>query len=462
MIEPESKNKLDELKEKKVSKLIPQYAIPSIIGTTVFSLYIIIIQIFIAYGEGLGVHAVGGVGICLPIITLIFAISLLTGIGAASHISICLGKDDKETACDLLGNAVTLSVILSLVFTLLFFLFFEPILRLIGTTEENYPYVKDFLSIFIPGAVVIIVSVSLNFIMRASGYPKKSMFLIVLGLVLSIITIPLFLFVFKSGIKGAAIAVILCQLIAFIPTLGHFFMINKTLSFRFQSFKLKLPILKLISKIGFSPFLVNALIAIVAFIVNNRLMTYGGANAINAYTISNTLVTFIVMILLGLTQGVQPIIGYNHGAKKTERLLDTLKITGCIGVAIGITGLLVTNLFSHLFATLFSPDNQLVVIETSRCLRIISIGLPLAGFQMTVSSFFQSIGSAGKAFMLSFTRQLIFLIPALFVFPFFWQTQGVWYALPFSDILSALFAAIILFFQLKELKIKNKKIENIQ
>ena len=455
MIQPKSKNKLDELKEKKVSKLILQYAIPSIIATTVFSLYIIVIQIFIAYGEGLGVHAVGGVGICLPIITLIFAISLLTGIGAASHISICLGKDDKETACDLLGNAFTLSVMFSLIFTFLFFLFFDPILRLIGTTEENYPYVKDFLSIFIPGTVVIIVSVCLNYIMRASGYPQKSMFLIVLGLVLSIIAIPLFLFVFRAGVKGTAVAIILCQIIVFVPTLGHFFMTNKTLSFKIQSFQLKIPVIKLIVKIGFSPFLVNSVIAIVAFIVNNRLMTYGGANAINAYTISNTLVTFIIMILLGLTQGVQPIIGYNHGAKKTDRLLDTLKITCSIGVSIGITGLLFTNFFSHRWANLFSPDNQLVATETSRCLRIISIGLPLAGFQMTVTSFFQSIGSAGKAFILSITRQWIVLIPSLFIFPFFWQTSGVWYALPFSDIFSALPAAIILAFSLKKIKIQN-------
>jgi putative MATE family efflux protein len=450
------KNSLDELKEKKISKLILQYAIPNIIGTTVFALYVIILQIFATNTPGLGVYAVGAIGICLPVIGLIFAISLLTGIGAASNISICLGKGDKKAACDLLGNMVTLSVIISLVFTLLFFLFFEPVLRLIGTTKESYPYVNDFLSVFITGCVITILTVCLNHTIRASGYPKKAMLLSVFGLVLSIIVIPVFFFILKTGIKGAAFAMVLCQLLVLIPTLRHFLTKGKTVSFQLQSFKLKPSVVKSIIKIGISPFTVNSIVSLVAFVLNNRLMTYGGADSIASYTIANTLLTFIIMIMLGLTQGVQPVIGYNYGAKKPERVLEALKITGGAGISIGLISLIIIYLFSYQWASLFSPGNKSIAAETVRCFYILSLGLPLSGFQLTVTSFFQSIGSAGKAFMLSATRQLVFLIPAVIIFPLFWQTSGVWYSIPFSDVLSTLLATVILVFHLKRIVNKNR------
>ena len=463
MASSDSKNNIEELKEKKVGKLIMQYAFPSITGMIVLASYLLILQVYIAYGSGLGVHAVGGIGICLPIMVLLTAIGMFPGVGAASGISICLGKEDQETARDLLGNAVTLAIILSLTFTLLFFLFFESILRLIGTTEENYLYVKDFLLIFIPNVVVVIVSGCLNYIMRASGHPKKAMLLLLFGLLLNIVVIPFFLFILKGGIKGAAIAMVLCQWIAFVPNLHHFLKKDNHLPLRMQSLKLNPHIVQLISKIGFSPFLVISSTAIVAFIINNRLTTYGSAFAINTYTISNALLTFFVLILTGLSQGIQPIVGYNYGAGKIDRLFETLKITGITAVTIGIIGWIFTSLFSYPFTQLLSGNNQPVAAEAVRCLRILSIGLPLAGFQLIATSFFQSIGSAGKAFTLSITRQWVFLIPALFVFPLFWQTQGVWYALPFSDASSTLLAAIIFTYQwneLNELKNKNKSNTN--
>ena len=459
MAQAESIDKTEVLKDEKVGKLILQYALPSIIGMIVFASYIIIIQVYIAHCSGLGAYAVGGIGICLPIMVLLVAISTLTGMGAATHISICLGQGDKETACDLLGNAVTLSVILSLVFTLLFLLFFESILRLIGTSEENYQYVRDFLIVYIPSVIVIIVTTCLNTIMRAAGHPKKSMILILFGFSLNILVTPIFLYVLKWGIKGVALGMVLCQFAAFIPGLEHFLKKGNSLPLRIHSLKLNWSIVKMISKIGFSPFLVISLMSIITLVANNRLMTYGGAFAISTYTISNTFMVFVGLILAGLTQGVQPIIGYNYGAKKITRVLKTLKITGSTAVLIGIIGLTSSYFFSHLFAAVLSPDNKFVATEVVRCLRILAIGLPLSGFLLTINSFFQSIGSAGKAFTLSITRQLVFLVPAMFIFPLFWQTQGIWYALPFSETLSALLAIIILAFHRGELK-RQKELEN--
>jgi len=458
MTQSKSERNLTELKEKTIGKLILQYALPNILGLAFFALYIIVLQIFIAYGSGLGVHAVGGVGICLPVIFFLFAISMLTGIGAGSHISICLGKKDKETACRLLGNAVTLSVILSLAFTLLFLLFFEPLLRLIGTSSENYQYVKDFLIIYIPSAVIIVLTSSLNHIIRASGYPKKAMLLLFFGLMLNIVITPIILFVWKGGIKGVAAGMVFCQLLTLLPSVSHFLKKDNPLHFRIQSLHLNLHVTKMIVSIGFSPFLVNSSMTIIAFFTNNRLMTYGSTFAIDTYTISNSFVTFVVLLLLGLSQGIQPILGYNHGAEKIDRIFETLKIACSTGVMIGLAGLAAARLFSYPFATMLSPDNKLVAPEVVRCLQFLSIGLPLSGFQMIVTSFFQSIGSAGKAFMLSFTRQFVFLVPALFIFPLFWQTRGIWYALPVSDVSSTLLAGIFFMFQLKKLRRRKRLI----
>jgi Na+-driven multidrug efflux pump len=193
-------------------------------------------------------------------------------------------------------------------------------------------------------------------------------------------------------------------------------------------------------------------LAFIVFIVNNRLVTYGGAFAINVYTIANNLITVFILILIGLSQGIQPILGYSFGAKQTNRMFKVLKITSCIAVIRGIIGIVSVNLISRQFATILSPENNDVVNEVVRCIRVLTIGLPLLGLQITIGAFFQSIGSAGKAFTITVTKQLVFVIPPLFIFPSFWQTEGVWYAIPFSDISGFLLAVIIMTFYLRKIK----------
>jgi putative MATE family efflux protein len=447
----EAKENFTELGGEKISTLILQYAVPSIIGTVIFALYSVIAQVYIAHGPELGEHAVGGMGICLPVMVLLSALSTLTGVGAASRISIFLGKEDKKAACDILGNAVTLSVIIGLVFTFVFYLLFDSILSLIGATEENSPFVRDFLIFYIPCSVISIVSMCLNSIMRAAGHPKKSVFISLLGLVLNTIFVPLFVFGLKWGLKGAAIAINISSICVFLPTLYHFLNKKSSLQLRMQSLKLSLRKTALILSIGFSPFFIQCSAAIVAFLINNRLNAYGGSPAIEAYTIANTLIIVIILTLSGLAQGIQPIVGYNFGAQRTDRLMKAVKLTCGIGILVGLSGLIVAQFFASSLVSLFSPSHSLE-IESINCLHILSLGLPLSGFQMIVSSFFQSIGSAGKAFVLSITRQLLFLVPALFIFPLFWKVKGIWYSVPFSDALSTLLAVIIFLCQFKILE----------
>ena len=456
MSESKAQSTVNELKDKDIGSLILKYAFPNIIGMLLFISYFIIIQIYIVYFSGLGTIALGGIGICMPIVILLMALSMLTGIGAASQISISLGKEDKETANNLLGNAITITVIIALVFIAIFLLFFKPILLLIGTTEETYPHVKDFLLIFVLGFIVSLLCFCLNNILRASGHPKKAVFLLLIGIIFATISIPLFSYLMNNAIKGSATGIVFSQFVVLIPILTHFLKKDSSVQLSMQTLKLKMPIVKLILKIGLSPFLVMFSVSFVAIIINNRLKFYGGHFAISTYTIVHNFITIFIFILSGLSQGIQPIIGYNFGAGKIKRVLDTVKIAGSSGIIIGIVGLIIAYFFSHPFISMFPINDDLVKKEAALCLKVVVISLPLSGFHLIITSFFQSIGSAGKAFLLSITRQWIFLVPALFIFPLYWQVKGIWYSLPFADALSAILAITVFILHLKIFK--NKKL----
>jgi Na+-driven multidrug efflux pump len=278
------------------------------------------------------------------------------------------------------------------------------------------------------------------------------MLLMVIGLLLNIVVTPVFLFVLKGGIRGVAAGMVMCQLVIFIPTILHFIKRNQSLPLQLQSLKLNFHITALIVKIGFTPFLINSLMSVPTFIANNRLMTYGGSSSIEVYTISSTFMIFVTYILIGLSQGIQPIIGYNYGAKKINRLFETVRITGITGAGIGIIGFAIAWLFFDSIAKIFLPDNPIVVEESVQCLHILSISLPVTGFIMIVSAFFQSIGAAKQALVLSLIRQIGFLIPFLLLFPLLWQTKGVWYAIPSSDFLAFLIAILFFAFHAKKIR----------
>ncbi|MDU1891949.1 MAG: MATE family efflux transporter [Dysgonomonas sp.] len=442
---------IDELENKKINKLLWQYALPAIVGTMVNALYNIIDRIYIGHGPDLGDHAIGGLGIVLPIMNLTAAVGMLVGAGSASRISICLGKGDKETAEKIIGNSFLMTIILTGTLVGILFLFIDPILMYIGATEETFPYAKEFLMYYLPGNIFLTMCFNFNSMMRASGYPRKAMYTMLIGVIANIIIAPIFIFVLEWGIKGAAIATIISMFIGLCFVMHHFMNQNSMLRLRKKNIGLNPTIVWAIASIGLSPFFIQVAASAVAFMINSRLRLYGGNIAIEAYAIANTLVMIIIMIMVGLTQGMQPIVGYNYGAGRINRVKETLNYTIKVGVVIGCIGFAIGLLLPQFVVMPFNPSPPLAA-ESAKALRIITIMLPLVGFQIVVTNFFQCIGMAAKSIFLSLTRQFLLLIPALLVLPNFFNLNGVWYSLPTADFLATVLTAILFIWQLQKFK----------
>ncbi len=442
---------IEELENKKISKLLWQYALPAIVGTMVNASYNIIDRIYIGHGPDLGDHAIGGLGIVLPIMNLTAAVGMLVGAGSASRISICLGRGDKETAEKIIGNSFLLTILLTGTLVTILYMFLDPILMQIGATEETFPYAKEFLLYYLPGNIFLTMCFNFNSMMRASGYPKKAMYTMLIGVVANIIIAPIFIFILKWGIKGAAIATIISMFIGLCFVMYHFMNPNSMLRLRKKNIKLNPKIVWAIASIGLSPFFIQVAASIVVFILNNKLKLYGGNIAIEAFAIANTLIMIIIMIMVGLTQGMQPIVGYNYGAKRINRVKETLNYTIKVGVCIGFVGLTIGLLLPNLVVLPFNPSPPLAA-ESAKALRIVTLMLPLVGFQVVVTNFFQCIGMAAKSIFLSLTRQFLLLIPALFILPLFFDLDGVWFSLPTADFLSTLLTATLFIWQIKKFK----------
>lgn len=442
---------IDELENKKISKLLWQYALPAIVGTMVNSLYNIIDRVYIGHTPGLGDHAIGGLGICLPLMNLITAVGMLVGAGSASRISICLGRGDKETANKIIGNSFLLTILLTGTVVVLLYLFLDPILMAIGATDETFPYAQEFMRYLLPGNIFSTMCFNFNSMMRASGYPQKAMYTMLISVVANVIIAPIFLFKLGLGIKGAAIATIISIFIGLCFVMFHFMNKNSILRLRIVNIRLNTKIVWAIVSIGLSPFFIQIAASAVAFFINHQLRIYGGNVAIEAYAISNTLVMIIIMIIVGLTQGMQPIVGYNYGAKIFERVKETLSYTIKVGVVIGTIGLLLVLFLPSMFVQPFNPSPALADASI-KALRTITVMLPLVGFQIVVTNFFQCIGMAAKSIFLSLTRQFLFLIPALFILPPIFGLNGVWYSLPAADFLATVLTAVLFLWQLRVFK----------
>lgn len=442
---------IDELENKKISKLLWQYALPAIVGTMVNALYNIIDRIYIGHGPDLGDHAIGGLGIVLPVMNLTAAVGMLVGAGSASRISIYLGQGDKETAEKIIGNSFLMTLILT--GTLIFFLllFLDPILMMIGATEETFPYAKEFLLYYLPGNIFLTMCFNFNSMMRASGYPTKAMITMLIGVVANIIIAPIFIFVLKWGIKGAAIATIISMFIGLCFVMYHFMNQNSMLRLRKKNIGINPKIVWAIVSIGLSPFFIQVASSIVVFLINNKLKAFGGNVAIEAFAIANTLVMIIIMIMVGLTQGMQPIVGYNYGAKRIQRVKETLNYTIKVGIVIGCIGLAIGLLLPEIVVLPFNPSPALAA-ESAKGLRIVTLMLPLVGFQIVVTNFFQCIGMAGKAIFLSLSRQFLLLLPALMILPNIFGLDGVWGSLPVSDFLATALTAILFILQIRTFK----------
>ncbi len=470
-----------KLGESPISKLLWYYSLPSLIGTLVNALYNIIDRIYI--GQGVGALAISGLALTFPIMNLLGAFGMLVGHGAAARVSLLLGNGNSREANAILPNTFALSLFFYLIVSSLCYIFLDPILYAFGGSELTIPYAREYMKIIIPGHIFTSLSYAYTNIMRASGHPMRAMNTLILGALLNVILDPIFIFAFDMGIRGAAYATVLSMFVSCTWIMHFFFRKDNTLSFKIQSdnttiSKVKestycppvlggraqraegvfnsqlstfnLELMLSILSIGLSSFLLHTATSLVNVLMNHTLHRYGGDLAIGAFGIMTSFTSLIVMAIVGMAQGMQPIVGYNYGAKLYDRVKTTLKY--CISIATIITtlGCVVALIFPHYIARMFTVDTNLVNITASG-LSIYASTFFVVGFHIIVTNYFQSIGRAGVSIFLSLSRQILLLIPFILLFPPIWGLSGAWMAQPVSNIISAAIAVVILSLHLKKL-----------
>ena len=434
------------LETKKISALVWEYSIPAIIGTLVNSLYNIVDRIFI--GQGVGAYAISGLAITFPVTILASSLGMLVGVGAASRISISLGERKKHTAEQILGNSLMLILLFNAVVMTLFYVFLDPILLAFGATDNTLPYAREYLQIVLIGNIFISLCYSFNNMMRASGYPKKAMITMLIGALLNIILDPVFIFVFDLGIAGVAWATVISMFVGMLFVMHHFVQDSSLIRLRKENIRLNKNIVFAIVSIGLSPFFMQVAASGVAVLLNTSLLKHGGDLAVGAYGILNSMLLIIIMTVVGLNQGTQPIIGYNYGAGNFLRVKDTFFYTVKVATIITSAGFIIGMFFPRQFASAFTSDKALLEIAENG-IRLSLLAFPLVGFQVVAGNFFQSIGQAKKAIVQSLSRQIIFLVPGLLVFPALLGLNGVWIAMPVSDFLASLLSLYLLMGQIK-------------
>lgn len=431
-----------------IGRLLISYALPSIAAQVVSNVYNIVDSIFI--GRGVEPLAIAGVGITLPLMNLATAFGALVGAGGGTLISIKLGQKDRDGANNVLGNVIVLNVIIGLSVMLFGLLFMDKILVLFGASDDTISFARDFLEIILYGNVITHIYFGLLSAVRSSGFPKKALAITIFSVVVNIILCPLFIFVFGLGIRGAALATVIAQICGLSVLIVHFSDKKKYICFHTKFFRLNAGIVKGIISIGFSPFMLNICACLVVIIVNNQLKIHGGDYAIGAVSIVNRILMLFIMLILGLNQGMQPIAGYNYGARQYERVKEVFKKTVIFATIVMTAAFTVCEIFPHAICSVFTDDDRMTDMSAN-AMRIMVAAFPIIGFQMVTSNFFQSIGKALTAAVLSTTRQLLFLIPALLLLPRFFGLAGVWYSMPVSDTISAGLAVFLLARQWKKL-----------
>ena len=439
------------LEHEKISRLLLHYAIPAVIGTMVNSLYNIVDRIFI--GQGVGPLAMAGLTLTFPILFFLQAFGMLVGAGAATRVSIYLGRKENEMAEKVLGNAFTLTFIFSALTIIPSMLFLKDMLFWFGGSEQTIPYAEDYLYIAIPGNLLASLSFGFNAVMRASGYPKKAMITMMIGAVMNVILDPIFIFWFDMGIQGAAIATVISMAVSAAYVMSHFVSKESIVRFHVKYFKLEWHVVWTILTIGVSPFAMQLAGSLVTVIQNYALKEHGGDLALGANGIIASVGMLLVMLIIGIAQGMQPIVGFNYGAGLYKRVQETLRLVIVTATVIMGIGCLCSIVFPKIIARAFTGDPELLDV-TANGLRISLFVFVLVGSQISISQFFQSIGIAWKAMFLSLSRQVLFLIPAILVFPHFWGLDGVWYAAPFSDFVAAATAWLFLWYHVKNMKSK--------
>ncbi|HWQ10834.1 MAG TPA: MATE family efflux transporter [Holophaga sp.] len=435
-----SSEEAQQLGSEPIGRLLAQYSLPAITAMVASSVYNLLDRIFI--GHGVGPMAISGLALTLPLMNLLVAFGALVGTGAATLVSIRLGEKRLDQAIGILGNTVLLNLVLSSTISLAMLVFLAPVLRLFGASPATLPYARQFMQILLLGNVFQHSYMGLNNVMRASGHPRRAMLITLLTVAVNAVLAPLFIFGFHWGIRGAASATVIAQFAGLVGTLVHFAG-RSPVRFTKGCFRPDRRMVKDIVMIGMPAFILNTCASLVVILLNLKLVVHGGDYAVGAYGIFNCVLMCVAMVIIGLTQGMQPIAGYNFGAGQLQRVTGVLKQTIVAAMAIAALGFLLGELVPRPIALLFTRDARLVDLACTG-MRLGLLVFPVVGFQMVASSFFQAIGHPVVSIVLALSRQIFCLVPALLLLPWLLGLNGVWLALPAADLVSSVVAFFVL------------------
>ena len=451
----DNRQKALELGQKPVGRLLWQYALPAIVAMTASSLYNIIDRAMI--GQVVGADAIAGLGITFPFMNLSAAFGAAVGVGASTCISVKLGQRDYETAEHLLGNTVTLNVVIGLVFMAVCMVLLDPILRFFGASDVTLPYAREFMQVILLGNVITHMYFGMNAVLRAAGKPRHAMWATLFTVGMNILLVIVFVWWFRWGIRGAALATVTSQSMALCWQMWIFSDPKELLHLKRGIYRLKAQLVRNIVAIGISPFLMQTTSCVIVIAMNNQFVRYGGDMGVGAYSIANSMAMVFFMFVMGMTQGMQPIVGYNYGAEKYDRMLRCLWLTITAATAILVVGWALSMLFPREIARIFTTDEELLELS-ARGLVFDMLVFPVIASQAVITNFFQCIGKVRISIFLSLSRQLIFLLPLAFVLPLWWGLDGVWASMPVSDFIAFAFTIPILMAYLKKLKGRRTKV----
>lgn len=452
--EMDNKQATLELGTKPVGKLLMQYAIPAIIAMTASSLYNMVDSIFI--GQGVGAMAISGLAITFPFMNLSAAFGAAIGVGASTLMSVKLGQKDYRTAENILGNTITLNIIIGVTFGAICLMFLDPILRFFGASDQTIVYARDYMEIILLGNAITHLYFGMNAVLRSASKPRHAMYATMFTVVLNTILDPLFIWTFGLGIRGAAYATVLSQFVALIWQFWIFSNPKELIRLKRGIYSLRGDLVKNIIGIGISPFSMNVCACMVVIFINNQLVRFGGDMSVGAFGIANRIVFIFVMFVMGINQGMQPIAGYNYGAQKLDRMMQVVKLSIIAATAIMILGWFLAMLAPRQCVSLFTTDQHLID-TTVHGMRRMMVMLPIVGYQMVITNFFQCIGKVKISIFLSLSRQLLFLLPALALLPMWFGLDGVWLAQPVSDLIASVVTAWIMIVYMHKFKLQHKE-----
>ena len=438
-----------------ISKLLFRYAMPAIIAQVAASLYNIVDSIFV--GQGVGPLAITGLALTMPMMNLSAAFGAMVGAGSAALTSIRLGQGNKAAAENILGNVVLLNVVLGMAIMVFGLVYIDELLYFFGASDQTLPYAREYMRIILYGNTITHLFHGLNNMLRVAGYPKKAMNITLISVALNAVLDALFILGLDWGIAGSAWATVLSQTVSLVLLFAHFMRRDSFLRFHREAFHFHWDLVKGITTIGMAPFMIQTCACVVVILVNTTLQRYGGDLSIGAYGIANRVAFLFTMVVLGFTQGMQPIVGYNYGARKYDRALKTMWLTVGWSVATTTLGFLVCEIFPHQVVGMFvsedgSGDATALIDASVKGLRILVAMLPIVGFNIVAGNFFQHIGKPKRAILLSVSRQMLFIVPLLFFLPPIYGVDGVWYAIPIADFVSTALAAVLLMLQIRKLR----------